>query len=101
MTKKILHSPDSKGKKREFLIPVRTEYGFALVGVKTGTEYNHGMVVYTGKELTPNMLEEKAKEVGVEINEGLFEAYLSQLPNFKISKMVGVKQVTEFCLEYA
>jgi hypothetical protein len=101
MTKKILHAPGSEGAKSEFLIPVETESGFVLVGVKTGNEYIQGMVVYTGKEITPNMLKEKAKEAGVEINDGLFETYLSQMPNFKISKMVGVKQGSEFYLEYA
>ncbi len=100
MTKKILHTPDSKGTKKEFLIPVETESGFIFVGLKTGTQYKQGMVVYTGKELTTDMLEEKAKNVGVIIKPGLFESYLSQMPDFKISKKVGVKACSEFCLEY-
>ncbi|WP_428240791.1 hypothetical protein [Gynuella sp.] len=83
------------------MIPVKTKSGFMLVGVITGNRYNQGLVVYTEKELTPNMLEEKAKKAGVEISVGLFEAYLSQMPNFRISKMVGVKHGLEFCLEYA
>ena len=100
MTKKILHSPDIERAQSEFLNPIITDMGFALIGLKTGKEYTRGMVVYTGTELTPSMLSEKAKNVGLESKDELFEAYLSQIPNFKISKMVGIRQGAEFNLEY-
>jgi len=100
MTKKILHTPDGKGTKKEFLIPVEVDSCFVLVGVKSGTQYEQGMVVYTGKEITPNMLKKKAMNIDTTIKPGLFELYLSQMPNFKISKIVALKLGSEFCLEY-
>jgi hypothetical protein len=100
MTKKILHSPDNPGGTKEFLVPVKNDAGFKLVGLKTGSEYKQGMVVYTGKELSAATLKEKAELQKIEINSTLFESYLAQLPEFKISKMVGIKNSSEFCLEY-
>ncbi len=100
MTKKILHTLDGKEAKKEFLIPVEIDSGFVLVGEKSGAQYEQGMVVYTGKEITPNLLKEKAMKVGATIKPGLFELYLYQMPNFKISKIVALKLGSEFCLEY-
>ncbi len=95
-----MHSPQENEGKKEFLIPVESESGVVLVGLKTGNEYKQDMVVYTVKELTPGILEEKAKELDIKTNAILFESYLSQMPNFKISKMVAIKSNGEFCLEY-
>lgn len=72
-----------------------------LVGVTSGKEYEKGMVVFTGKELTPSMLAEKAEKGLLPVNLALFNAYLEQLPGFKISKLVGVKAGNTFALEQA
>jgi hypothetical protein len=100
MTKKILHSPQDASALQEHLIPVARKAGFYLVGIKSGNEYEYGMVVYTGKELTTEILSSKAQALGVEENIELFESYLAQMPNYKISQNVRIQEGAEFRLEY-
>ena len=101
MTKKILHSPDESGSSSEFLVPIKKSAGFVLVGIASGKEYEQGMVVFTGKELTSSMLAAKAEMGRVPVNLALFNAYLEQVRGFKISKLVGVKAGKSFELEQA
>ena len=101
MTKKILHSPEESRTSSEFLIPIEKGSRFALVGITSGNEYEKGMVVFTGKELTPSMLAEKAEKGQLPVNLALLKAYLEQIPGFKISKLVGIKAGPTFELEQA
>lgn len=89
VTKKILHSTKDE-KRQEFLIPASKSDGFNLVGCKSGKEYLSGIVVFTGKVLTSEMLAEKAKYLRIPIESSLYQRYLEQVPKFKISKLVEI-----------
>lgn len=89
MTKKILQNPDESNINKELLLPLSNlGSGYTLVGVLTKQKYVEGMVVFTGVDLTADVLAEKTKKSGIEVNHNLFSSYLNQITKFKISKLV-------------
>ena len=83
----MIHTIDGDGKK-EFLIPSSTIDGVKLLGAASGKSYSRAMIVFTGKEITPSILADKAKALGLKPENELYELLIAQLPNFKISKRV-------------
>lgn len=97
----MIHSIDGDGKK-EFLIPVRKNDGFELVGTVSGQTYERAMIVFTGKEITPSSLAEKAEALGMKRENELYEILIEQIPNFRISKRVVLDDKSkQLVLEYA
>lgn len=94
MTKKIIHTVEGDGRK-EFLIPTTTPDGIDLIGVKSGNAYTRGMVVLTSIKMTPDVLSEKATLLGVKPEPQLYEQYIKQIPDFKISKFVLLNKNTK------
>jgi hypothetical protein len=63
--KKYVASPEGGG---EFLMPMRVDGLWTLVGVSSGRVYSHGMVVYVGRELKASDVFAKAVEAGHRID---------------------------------
>lgn len=91
MTHKFIHTEDET----EFLIPNIFDKNSEFIGLETGTSYKSGIVVFTGKELTPDLVLEK-----VLLNNQLsffqkittkrkLKSFLAQIESFKIGAIVS------------
>ncbi len=100
MTKKMIHTVDGDGK-MEFLIPSSKDIGFELIGTVSGNSYRRAMIVFTGMEMSSSFLVKKAEAIGLNVEQGLYELLLEQLPDLKISKNVVLEaSANKFFLVY-
>jgi hypothetical protein len=100
MTKKFLIAFSDQGvrktKRKEFLIPDLNQFSDNFIGIETGKACQYGLVVYTGVELTTNIVIEKLMQnkviqlTNIEIENILFD-YLQFIKSCKISDVLEIK----------
>ena len=86
----------TNSKPYEFLIPYELNAIINLVGLKSGNIYKEGIVVYTGKDLTPNDILEKMIEAGLKIRFAesqieIIKSFLDSVSRIKIGRKVEIK----------
>jgi hypothetical protein len=100
MTKKFLIAFSDQGvrkaKRKEFLIPDLNQFSDNFIGIETSKPCQYGLVVYTGVELTTNIVIEKLiqnkviQQTNIEIENILFD-YLQFIKSCKISDVLEIK----------
>lgn len=110
MTKKILVPIDIKDPQKkinDFLFPAPTDGGMTLTGIKSGKQWEHGMVILTS-QLNENDIFKRIVDSGKKIEsvEKLLNAlkdYVSELPKYKIGNILKLndkKTKVNFIVEY-
>ncbi len=111
ITKKILIAfdfDDSNSKLSDFLIPVFEEGSPKFFGLKSCKSVDFGMMVYIGRDVTPNDLFAKLVGTGRKIENvdkimQNIEEYLRMLQNYKIGNILAIEasptETTEFQLK--
>jgi len=91
----LLDKKSKNTKTKEFVIPNILDDEVCFVGLKTGRKYSVGCVVYTGLDITLEMILEKIyegniKNVVTEVDKEILSKYLFEVQDFKISKAIEI-----------
>lgn len=110
MTKKILvpiDLNDPQKKFNDFLFPCHTDDGLTLIGIKSGQQWEHGMVILTSQinenDIFKKIVDRGHKIESVELLLSTLKDYVSELPKYKIGnilKLNSEKIKVDFIVEY-
>lgn len=97
-TKKLLvafNAASPKKKSSDFLIPWWVNLKPVFFGLRSGSQSDLGMVIYTGRSLGENDLLTKCGEIGMHISDpetmaGCFRDYLEQVRSLNIGNVVRI-----------